>query len=99
MNTTARMLLVLLVTGLLGLNGMAQQQTDTAAQPVKTESDEVGLLKKVLDRQANLENKLFEIQKQLDSISKFLGDQQPSSFDTVDRRLRDIADDVKDIRR
>ena len=51
--------------------------------------------KQILDNQRALDNKLADIQKRLDSISTVLGDQRASSFDTVDRRLRDIQDDIK----
>ena len=69
-----------------------------AAKPVVTE-DTDQLLKRVLDGQRNLELKLADLQKKLDSISQFLGDQRSSSFDSVDRRLRNIEDDIKDLKR
>ena len=63
--------------------------------PVKAEADTTALLKQLLQQQRDLDLKLADIQKRLDSISTFLGDQRASSFDTVDRRLRDIQDDIK----
>ena len=91
----------LLSLGLLASTVSAQQPVPAAPAAVKPTptADVTVLLKQVLDGQRNLENKLADIQKRLDSISQFLGDQRASSFDTVDRRLRDIADDVKDIKR
>jgi hypothetical protein len=83
---------------LVGLTTYAQQTAPAApakAAPVKVEPDATALLKQILDNQRALDNKLADIQKRLDSISTFLGDQRASSFDTVDRRLRDIQDDIK----
>ena len=101
MKSRAYILTALLSIGLLASTGFAQQPVPSAPAAAKPApaADVTVLLKQVLDGQRNLENKLADIQKRLDSISQFLGDQRASSFDTVDRRLRDIADDVKDIKR
>ena len=87
---------------LTGLTTYAQQTAPAApakpavtAAPVKAEPDTAALLKQLLQQQRDLDLKLADIQKRLDSISTFLGDQRASSFDTVDRRLRDIQDDIK----
>ena len=96
--------MVLAVVGWL----VASTETATAQAPAAAASTEVKapaaedtaqLLKRVLDGQRSLENKLADLQKRLDSISAFLGDQRASSYDSVDRRLRNIEDDLKDIKR
>lgn len=90
------MLVAVATVGLIGLTTYAQQAAPAA--PAKAESDATALLKQVLQNQRELDNKLNDIQKRLDSISTFLGDQRASTFDSVDRRLRDIQDDIKGLR-
>lgn len=102
MNLFARSALVLTAAVLLGSTLTATAQAPAApAQPAaaKPAPDTAALLKQILDNQRAMETKIADIQKRLDSISTFLGDQRSSTFDTVDRRLRDIADDVKDLKR
>ncbi len=91
------MLAAVITLCLIGLTTYAQQAAPAApakAAPVKVD-DANALLKQVLENQRALDNKLADIQKRLESISTFLGDQRASTFDTVDRRLRDIQDDIK----
>ncbi len=96
--------LVLAVAGwLTGSAWVARAQqpaalTTTEAKAAPAE-DTAQMLKRILDGQRSLENKLADLQKRLDSVSAFLGDQRASSYDSVDRRLRNIEDDLKDIKR
>ena len=105
MKTLSRIVLALLTAVTLGiatLPASAQQAaTTTPAAPAAATpaQDSTALLKMVLENQKILENKIQDVLRRLDSISQFLGDQRASSFDTVDRRLRNIEDDIKDIKR
>lgn len=100
MNMFTRTALALTATILLGITSTAPAQAPAAPPAAaKPAPDVTTLLKQVLDNQRAMEAKIADIQKRLDSISTFLGDQRSSTFDTVDRRLRDIADDVKDLKR
>jgi Skp family chaperone for outer membrane proteins len=98
-------LVCLFIGGLLAITSLAANaQTTTAPAETKPPAEVVSddptlLLKRVLDMQKSLETKLADIQRKLDSMSQFLGDQRASSFDTVDRRLRNIEDDLKDVKR
>lgn len=95
MNKMMRTFALVTVVGLVGLTALAQ----APAAPAKPEPDVAALLKQVLDNQRALEAKVNDLQKRLDSISTFLGDQRASTFDTVDRRLRDIEDELKRLNR
>ena len=99
MKKIAYLLAAVTTLSLTGLTTYAQQAAPAkpavAAAPVKAEPDTAALLKQLLQQQRDLDLKLADIQKRLDSISTFLGDQRASTFDTVDRRLRDIQDDIK----
>lgn len=95
MNNMIRTCVLITAIGLLGLAAHAQ----APAAPAKPEPDMATTLKQVLDNQRALESKLTDIQKRLDSISQFLGDQRASTFDSVDRRLRDIEDELKRLNR
>jgi|GEM_PF-5294285 peptidoglycan hydrolase CwlO-like protein len=99
MKKFACLLAAVTTMSLVGLTTYAQQAAPAkpavAAAPVKAEADATALLKQVLQNQRDLDAKLADIQKRLDSISTFLGDQRASTFDSVDRRLRDIQDDIK----
>ncbi len=102
MNAPKCMAAGLLAAGLLGLatlTSQAQSSAPAAPAAAKPQPDLAVMLKQVLDNQRTLETKVAEIQRRLDSISQFLGDQRASSYDTVDRRLRDIASDIEDIKR
>ena len=105
MKTLSRTVLALLTAVTLSiatLPAAAQQAaTTTPAAPAAATpaQDSTALLKMVLENQKILENKIQDILRRLDSISQFLGDQRSSSFDSVDRRLRNIEDDIKDIKR
>ncbi len=103
MNLFARSLALAAAVSLIGLTTFAQTPAAPAAPakvaPVRAEPDVATLLRQVLDNQRNLDSKLVDLQKRLDSVSQFLGDQRASTFDTVDRRLRDIQDDIKRLNR
>jgi hypothetical protein len=100
MNLFARSLVLAAAVSVIGLTTFAQAPAAPAKViPVKAEPDVATLLKQVLDNQRALDAKVADIQKRLDSMSQFLGDQRASTFDTVDRRLRDIQDDIKRLSR
>ena len=100
MNLFARSLALAAAVSLIGLTTFAQAPAAPAkAAPVRAEADTATLLRQVLDNQRALDAKLVDLQKRLDSVSQFLGDQRASTFDTVDRRLRDIQDDIKRLNR
>lgn len=100
MNLFARSLVLAAAISLPGLTTFAQAPAAPAkAAPVRAEPDVATLLRQVLDNQRALDSKVADIQKRLDSMSQFLGDQRASTFDTVDRRLRDIQDDIKRLNR
>lgn len=100
MNLFARSLVLAAAVSVIGLTTFAQAPAAPAKViPVKAEPDVATLLKQVLDNQRAFDAKLNDIQKRLDSMSQFLGDQRASTFDTVDRRLRDIQDDIKRLSR
>ncbi len=96
--------LVLAVAGwLTGSAWMANAQQPAAVATAEVKAppteDTAQLIKRILDGQRSLEIKLADLQKRLDSVSEFLGDQRAGSYDSVDRRLRNIEDDLKDIKR
>lgn len=79
--------------------GQAAQATQASAVEAGGQPDLAAIRKQIADVQSALESQLKDIQRSLDSISKFLGDRQSSSMDTVDRQLRDLTRDVEDIKR
>ena len=95
MNNMIRTCVLITAIGLLGLAAHAQ----APAAPAKPEPDIAATLKQILDNQRALDAKVVELQKRLDSISTFLGDQRASTFDAVDRPLRDIEDELKRLSR
>ena len=95
MSRTVLALLTAVTLSITTLPATAQQ----AAPATAPAPDTAAMLKTVLENQKILENKIQDILRRLDSISQFLGDQRSSSFDSVDRRLRNIEDDIKDIKR
>ncbi len=73
------------------------EQATPATPPA---ADDVAEIKKELAAfKASTERRLTEITKQLEAIAQFLGSDRASSFETVDRRLRDLSDDLDDIKR
>ena len=97
-------ILVLAVVGwLVGSTWVAQAQQPAALAATEVKAppaeDTAQMLKRILESQRSMESKLADLQKRLDSISQFLGDQRAGSYDSVDRRLRNIEDDLKDIKR
>jgi len=76
----------------------AEPAATVAPVPASPASEVAALQKQVADLKATLDSRLREIQQQLESISKFLGDRNASTFDSLDRRLRDIEDDIRDIK-
>ena len=70
-----------------------------AAPAAKAEPTLADVQKQVADAVTAINTQLRELQTRVDSISKFLGDRQASSMDTVDRRLRDLERDLEDLDR
>lgn len=77
----------------------AQAPAAPAAPAAKAEPSLADVQKQLADAVSGLSNQLKELQSRVDSISKFLGDRQASSIDTVDRRLRDLERDLEDLDR
>lgn len=78
------------------------EEAATPAAPVATAKAEPTLAdvqRQLADAVNGLAAQIKEIQGRVDSISKFLGDRQASSMDTVDRRLRELERDIEDIDR
>lgn len=76
------------------------QQAPAATDNKQQAVDELTLtLKRILDSQKSIENKLLDMQKRVDAISQFLGSDRSSSFDSMDRRLKNMEDDLRDIKR
>jgi TolA-binding protein len=70
-----------------------------AAATAKAEPTLADVQRQVADAVTSINAQLKELQTRVDSISKFLGDRQASSMDTVDRRLRDLERDLDDLDR
>lgn len=84
---------VLLVAAALGAGPV---RADAPAEPRVPPDNGLAALEKDV---AAIKDQLAAIQKQLDSISQFLGDRQAGSFNTLDRRLRDMERQLDDIER
>ena len=67
-----------------------------AKAPEKAPPPDLAELMKKLDA---MDERIASLSRQLDSISRFLGDRQSSSMDTVDRRLRDLERAMDDLAR
>ena len=70
-----------------------------AAPAAKAQPTLADVQKQLADAVTSINAQLKDLQTRVDSISKFLGDRQASSMDTVDRRLRDLERDLDDLDR
>ena len=95
---TTALLMVSLLVPVATNNALAQAKAGEST-PAAAVDDTAAALKRIQETQRALDAKLTDIQKRLDAISTFLGSDRASSFDSVDRRLRDIETAVDDIKR
>lgn len=94
MTRTVLALLLLLGAPLTSLRAQTAESKPTPAADTAAVD-----LASVLKQMKEMNAQLADMARQLDSISKFLGDRQSTSFDTVDRRLRDMERALDDLKR
>jgi hypothetical protein len=82
------------------LGASASAETPAAGSGTNTTAEVVSPEQKILDAQRSIDRRLTEIERKLDDLLYFMGGgRQLSSFDTVDRRFREINDKLDRMQR